>query len=182
MSSPFVAEIRIFPYNFAPVGWAVCNGQLLPISQNTALFSLLGTTYGGNGTTTFALPNLQNGAIPVGQGQGAGLSDYDLGQSGGESSVTLINAELPAHNHGLNCTTTVATVAASEGTQLAKGQKGNLQSMTRAKVYSTNAPTATLNPATAMGPTGSSLPHNNMMPNLALNFCIAMQGVFPPRS
>ena len=182
MSSPFVAEIRIFPYNFAPTGWAFCNAQLLPISQNTALFSLLGTTYGGNGQTNFALPNLQQGSVPVGQGQGAGLSLYDLGQSGGESTVTLISAEMPVHGHSLNCTTTVGTVSASEGTQLAKGQKGNIQNMARAKVYSTNAPTATLNPATATSPAGSGLPHNNMMPYLALNFCIAMQGVFPPRS
>jgi len=182
MSSPFVAEIRIFPYNFAPTGWALCNGQLLPISQNTALFSLLGTYYGGDGKSTFALPNLQ-GSVPVGQGQGPGLSNYDLGQSGGEPNVTLINTEMPAHNHGLNCTTTVATVAASQGTQLAKGQKGNpVTGLAQAKVYSTNSPTTSLNPATAMGVAGSSQPHNNMMPYLTLNYCIAMQGIYPPRS
>src|SRR6476659_6582688 len=98
MSDQFVAEIRIFPFNFAPLGWALCNGQLMPISQNTALFSLLGTYYGGDGKSTFALPNLQ-GSAPLGQGQGAGLSDYVLGETGGEATVTLLTSEIPAHNH-----------------------------------------------------------------------------------
>src|SRR6266568_5154656 len=100
MSDPFVAEIRIFPFNFAPTGWALCNGQLLPISQNTALFSLLGTIYGGDGKSTFALPNLQ-GSAPLGQGQGPGLSLYDLGQSGGSQTITLLTSEMPVHNHTL---------------------------------------------------------------------------------
>src|SRR5438477_9290143 len=104
MADPFVAEIRIFPFNFAPKGWAFCDGQLLPISQNTALFSLLGTTYGGNGTSNFALPNLQ-GAAPLNFGQGAGLSLYDLGQSGGETAVTLLQTEMPVHTHNVQCST-----------------------------------------------------------------------------
>ncbi|MGO4834289.1 phage tail protein, partial [Rhizobiaceae sp. 2RAB30] len=181
MSSPFVAEIRIFPYNFAPRGWALCNGQLMPISQNTALFSLLGTIYGGDGKTTFGLPNLGN-SVAIGQGQGPGLSDYILGQVGGEPNVTLITQEIPSHNHGLNCTSTVGTANASDGAQLAKGQKGNFQSgITQIQLYSTNAPTTTLNPATAVGTAGSTAPHNNMMPYLTLNYCIALQGVFPAR-
>jgi microcystin-dependent protein len=181
MSSPFVAEIRIFPYNFAPVGWALCNGQLMSISQNTALFSLLGTNYGGDGKTTFGLPNLA-GSVAIGQGQGPGLSNYDLGQVGGEPNVTLLSQEMPSHNHGLNCTSTVATATASDGAQLAKGQKGNFQSgITQVQVYSTNQPTTTLNPASAVSPAGSTMPHNNMMPYLTLNYCIALQGVFPPR-
>src|SRR5471032_757110 len=105
---PFVAEIRVFPFNFAPTGWALCDGQILPISQNTALFSLLGTTYGGDGRSTFALPNL-NGLTPLGQGQGPGLSDYVLGQTGGVEIVALSAAHLPAHTHELNSQASAAS-------------------------------------------------------------------------
>lgn len=181
MSSPFVAEIRIFPYYFAPSGWAFCNGQLLPISQNTALFSLLGTYYGGDGKSTFALPNL-SGAVALGAGQGNGLSEYFLGQEGGSPSVTLLTQEMPAHTHSLNTTTTIGTTPASATNQLAKGQSGNVVvGMGQARVYSTGASTTTLNPVTAVQLAGQNFPHNNMMPYLALNYCIAMQGVFPAR-
>jgi len=123
MADPFLGEIRIFGFNFAPTGWALCNGQLLPISQNTALFSLLGTTYGGNGTTTFALPNLQNGA-PLQQGQGAGLSPYALGQVGGETAVTLITNEIPAHTHTPACLNGAGTSTSPAGNVLASAKVG----------------------------------------------------------
>jgi microcystin-dependent protein len=180
MSSPFVAEIRIFACNFAPRGWAFCNGQLLPISQNTALFSLLGTFYGGDGKSTFALPDLE-GSVPISQGQGAGLSDYFLGQSGGSEAVTLIQTEMPGHSHSVNVTTSAGNVTSASASQLAKGLTGGIQNPTNAKYYSTAAPNTFLNPMSALTITGSSFPHNNLMPYLVLNFCIALQGVFPPR-
>ncbi len=175
MSNQFVAEIRIFACNFAPTGWAQCNGQLLPISQNTALFSLLGTFYGGDGKSTFALPNLQ-GSTPIGQGQSAGLSQYFLGEQSGSDTVTLLQAEMPAHNHNF-------AVRSSNGTQgtlapnviLARSVGGNLyQSNTTQNLVQ-------MDPV-SLSVAGSSLPHNNMAPYLTLLFCIAMQGVFPPRS
>jgi len=176
MSNPFLAEIRIFAGNFAPKGWALCNGQLMPISQNTALFSLLGTTYGGDGKSTFALPNLQ-GSAPMQQGQGAGLSLRDLGETGGEQNVTLLQAEMPAHSHsaqgstGSNQTKPVNNAWASG----AKVGGGDLYVPTNPQ---TNVQ---MNPfGTSIA--GSSLPHNNMMPYLCLTFIIALQGVFPPRS
>ena len=174
MASPFVAEIRIFPFNFAPTGWAVCNGQLLPISQNTALFSLLGTTYGGDGKSTFALPNLQ-GAAPMHPGQGPGLSLYDLGQMGGSDTVTLIVSEIPVHNHALRAVSDFATLQAP-------GPDRALARSQNALAYQTNSTQnlVTLNPQ-ALTPAGGSLPHNNMQPYLTFNFCIALQGVFPPR-
>jgi len=175
MSNPFVAEIRIFGFNFAPTGWAQCNGQLLPISQNTALFSLLGTTYGGDGKSTFALPDMQGNA-PMHPGQGSGLSLRDLGEMSGTETVTLLVSEIPIHNHN------VATHNLDAGglqnpaptVLLAKSSQGN--------AYQTNA-TANLTQFAfqALSPAGGSLPHNNMQPYLVLNFCIAMQGVFPPR-
>ena len=180
MSSPFVAEIRMFGFNFAPTGWAQCNGQLLPISQNTALFSLLGTFYGGDGKSTFALPNLE-GSAAIHQGQGNGLSEYFLGQQGGSEFVTLLNTEMPAHNHSLSVTTGTGTTNSSTNNQLGKGASGNpVSGITQAKIYSTVAPTQQM-AFQGMTITGGSLPHNNMMPYLTVNFCIAMQGVFPPR-
>ena len=173
MSNPFVAEIRIFPFNFAPTGWAMCNGQLLPISQNTALFSLLGTFYGGDGKSTFALPNLQ-GSAPLFWGQGQGLSLYDLGQQGGSESVTLLESEIPAHTHQARGIITPATLLSpGANTGFARSVGGN--------VYKNASADITLAPQ-ALTPAGGSLPHNNMMPYLTLNFCIALQGVFPPRS
>ncbi len=174
---PFVAEIRIFPFNFAPTGWALCNGQLLPISQNTALFSLLGTTYGGNGQSNFALPNLQ-GSSPLHPGQGPGLSLYDLGQMGGSETVTLLQSEMPSHTH---------TVRANDGDGLFPGPVNNVWSGPGADrdLFWYNAATiggSAIMAPTASGLTGGNFPHNNMMPYLTLNFCIALQGVFPPRT
>ena len=174
MADPFVAEIRIFPFTFAPKGWAFCNGQLLPISQNTALFSLLGTTYGGDGKSTFGLPDLQ-GSAPMHPGQGSGLSLHDLGETGGSQTVTLLTTEMPAHNHSMNARPTgVAPPVSSPGTIAAARSNSRPYSPTDVQ------PNSQMN-ATATFPTGGSLPHNNMMPSLTLNFCIALQGVFPPR-
>lgn len=176
MSNPFVAEIRIFAGNFAPTGWAQCNGQLLPISQNTALFSLLGTFYGGDGKSTFALPDMQGNA-PVHQGSGAGLTDHFLGETGGTQDVTLLLTEMPSHGHNLMSRPLVSNVkVADPTTSLAKPEPATNHA------YQTNssAALATLNPlATTIS--GGNLPHNNMQPFLVLTFIIALQGVFPPR-
>ena len=174
MADPFVAEIRIFGFNFAPKGWAQCNGQLLPISQNTALFSLLGTTYGGDGKSTFALPDLQgNAAMHPGQGQG--LSLYDLGQIGGSDTVTLLQTEMPVHIHFMVGSNQPANqLAPAPDRTLARTSQGfGYQSNT-----SQNLVQMDLN---MLAPTGGDAPHNNRQPSLTFNFCIAMQGVFPPR-
>jgi microcystin-dependent protein len=174
MSSPFVAEIRIFACNFAPTGWAQCNGQLLPISQNTALFSLLGTFYGGDGKSTFALPNLQ-GAVPIQSGQGAGLSGYSVGESGGSETVTLLQSEIPAHNHFLMASNQPGEDnAPGPDEALARSVSGSLYQ----SVVNSNLVALSTN---ALAITGSSFPHNNMQPYLTLNYCIALQGVFPAR-
>ncbi len=176
---PFVAEIRILPFSFAPKGWAFCDGQLLPISQNTALFSLLGTVYGGDGKSTFALPNLQ-GALALHSGQGNGLQEWFLGQYQGSEAVTLLQTEIPAHNHLVNANTINATTADPAANILARGNfnfQGNTGSV---PMYSASATNVAMNQqALAVG--GGSLPHNNMMPYLTLNYCIALQGVFPAR-
>lgn len=168
---PFVAEVRILPINFAPKGWAFCNGQLLPLSQNTALFSLLGTIYGGNGSTNFALPNLQ-GSAPMHPGQGPGLSLHDLGETGGSETVTLLETEMPVHTHTIQVSSLNAQLLTPNGTATGRGNP--------TPIYA-----ASLTPV-AMGQNaisiaGGSQPHNNMQPYLTLNFCIALQGVFPPR-
>ncbi|MGR4865243.1 phage tail protein [Caulobacter sp. LARHSG274] len=183
MTDQFVAEIRVFGFNFAPTGWAQCNGQLLPISQNTALFSLLGTTYGGDGRSTFALPDLMgNVPLHVGRNQpGPGLSVYDLGQMSGAQNVTLLQTEMPAHTHTPMAASTVATVTASSGNQMARAFKGNLQSSSSGLFYSAAPPNTMMAPQ-AIGPQGGGLPHNNVMPTLVLNYCIALQGVFPARN
>ena len=175
MADPFVAEIRICPFNFAPKGWAFCNGQLLPISQNTALFALLGTTYGGDGKSTFALPNLQ-GSAPMHPGQGPGLSLHDLGETGGSDTVTLLQSEIPAHNHSVGAQTSPLGGVAlpSATTTLSRPASGNL--------YFTGSPTQAPMASITIQPTGGDQPHNNLQPYLTLNFCIALQGVFPPRS
>ena len=172
MADPFVAEIRIFPFTFAPKGWAWCNGQVLPIVQNTALFALVGTTYGGDGTSTFALPDLQ-GRAPMHPGQGPGLSPRDLGEAGGTETVALLESEMPSHSHpvsGSNGPANLQTPAADSvlgraGTAAYLDTPGNLAPMSGA----------------AVAPAGSGAPHNNMQPHLTLNFTIALQGVFPPR-
>jgi microcystin-dependent protein len=174
MSNPFVAEIRMLGFNFAPKGWAFCDGQLLPISQNTALFSLLGTFYGGDGKSTFALPDLQ-GNVPIGQGQGTGLAAYFIGEQSGSEFITLLQSEIPIHSHNLmaNSTKTGLNPAPAPDQILAKSQGGNMYT-------TTTTPATQMNPQ-ILGITGGSQPHNNMMPFLVVNFCIAMQGVFPPR-
>jgi microcystin-dependent protein len=172
VSSPFVAEIRILPYNFAPKGWATCDGQLLPLSQNTALFSLLGTMYGGDGKSNFALPNLQDSA-PMHFGQGQGLSERYEGESGGEPFVTLLTTEMAAHSHTLGDSTKAATEAAPAGEYVARGAGVGM--------YDDNTQPTGLLANEAVGIAGSDLPHNNIQPYLTLQFCIALQGVFPAR-
>jgi microcystin-dependent protein len=176
MSNPFVAEIRIFAGNFAPTGWAQCDGQVLPLSQNTALFSLLGTTYGGDGKSNFALPDFR-GSAAMFWGQGPGLSLYDIGQKGGSQNVTLLQSELPAHSHNVHLTNLQGT------TNIPDPAGGFIMGRATSNAYLTgqNANAVTMNPS-AIGLAGGSLPHNNMQPYLCLTFIIALQGVFPPRS
>jgi microcystin-dependent protein len=174
MSDQFVAEIRIFPFNFPPTGWAWCDGQLLPISQNTALFSLLGTTYGGNGKSNFGLPNFQGGCAPMHPGQGPGLSLRDLGETGGSATVTLLQTEIPGHSHALTASSGDSNDQSPANEFPATGI-GGLQMYAAA-----SSPPAMINPQ-AIGIAGGSLPHNNMQPFLALYFNIALQGVFPAR-
>ena len=174
MSNPFVAEIRIFTGNFAPKGWAFCDGQILTISQNTALFSLLGTMYGGNGQTTFALPDLQ-GRAPLHQGQGNGLSQYSIGQQSGTETVTLLISEMPGHNHQEMGSNTNST----QQSPIGNFSSGSTQNKRYAAAA--NNPDTQMNPF-ILGVNGGGLPHNNMPPYLILNFIIALQGVYPPRT
>jgi microcystin-dependent protein len=171
---PFVAEIRIFPFNFAPKGWAFCSGQIMPLSQNTALFSLLGTTYGGDGKSNFALPNLQ-GSAPMHPGQGPGLSLHYLGETGGSDTVTLLESEIPAHSHAI-------MASLQPGEDAAPGPAEALGRSVGASLYQTTTAPVVAMSSSALVPAGGGLPHNNLMPYLTLNFCIALQGVYPPRS
>jgi microcystin-dependent protein len=173
VADPFVAEIRIFPFNFPPTGWALCDGQLLPISQNTALFSLLGTTYGGDGKSNFALPDLQ-GRTPMHPGQGPGLSLHDLGETGGSQTVTLLESEMPVHLHGFRGTNTAGDNPAPGGNIVARPGNSNIYQQNSTSNIVAMAPAA-------LPPAGGDQPHNNMQPYLTLTFCIALQGVFPPR-
>ena len=186
MATAYVAEIRIFGFNFAPVGWAMCNGQTLPISQNTALFSLLGTTYGGDGIRTFGLPELR-GRVPIGWGQGNGLSNYDLGQKGGEEGHTLITQEMGQHNHNLMADT---SVPASNNTNVPStsvvlgntvGKQAGSANPFALTLYTSGAPGGTLDVHT-IGMNGGGQAHPNIMPYLALNICIALIGIFPSRN
>jgi microcystin-dependent protein len=171
MTDPFVAEIRIFAGNYAPRGWAFCNGQLLPIPQNTALFALLGTTYGGNGQTNFALPNLQ-GRVPLHPGQGPGLNPYNLGQQGGQATVTLLTSQIPAHSHQPRA----SGASANSGNPASRALAAANQNI-YGPLPSLSVPMA----AQAVAIAGGSQPHNNLQPYLVVNFIIALQGIFPPR-
>ena len=170
---PFVAEIRIYPFNFPPKGWAFCDGQLLPLSQNTALFSLLGTTY-GDGKSNFALPDMQGNA-PMAPGQGPGLSLHDLGETGGSDTVNLLESEIPSHGHQLMANINPADLAAPAPSECyARSAPGN--------AYKATTTSLTQFSPNAIAPAGGDQPHNNLMPYLTLNFCIALQGVYPPRT
>jgi microcystin-dependent protein len=172
MAEPYLSMIEAFGFNFAPQGWALCNGQTLPINQNQALFSLLGTTYGGDGTTTFALPNLQS-RVAVHQGQGSGLSAYAAGQAGGTESVTLLPAQMPAHTHPVHASSSPAEALRPGGRVLARASTD---------IYVAKPDGSTVMDAGMLGDAGDSDPHPNIQPYLVLNFCIALQGIFPARS
>jgi len=174
MADPFVAEIRIFPFNFAPRGWAWCDGQLLPLSQNTALFSLLGTTYGGNGKSNFALPDLQ-GRAPMHPGQGPGLSLHDLGETGGSETVSLLESEIPAHSHSWRASTDDGDLKAPNS------NRSYARSINGSAYAPGNSPLVPMADS-ALPPAGGDQPHNNLQPYLTFYFCIALQGVFPPRT
>lgn len=169
MSDPFVGEIRMFSGNFAPRGWAFCDGQLLPIAQNTALFSLLGTMYGGDGRSTFALPDLR-GRLPMGVGQGPGLSWRVQGETTGSETVTLLTSEIPPHSHTLNASSGTADRESPANAAFAEGDEDN---------YAAPSSTVEMAPTTV---SGGNLPHNNLQPYLVCSFIIALQGVFPPRT
>jgi len=183
MSDPYLGEIRIFPFNFAPVGWALCAGQLLPVSQYTKLFSVLGTNFGGNGSTSFALPDLQD-LVPIGLGNGPGLTPRAVGQVGGEMAVTLVSAQMPVHTHDVVATTTQGSTATASGNRLALADTGSKQGGgNAADFYSSNTQEAKKAlPAAAISTAGNSMPHNNMMPYVGLNFCISLQGTYPSRN
>ena len=172
MSEPFLGMIAIYGFNFAPRGWAMCNGQILPIAQNTALFSLLGTTYGGNGQTTFALPNLQS-RVPIHFGQGPGLSSYDLGQAAGTETDTLTINQMPSHNHLVNANGNDADSGKVSGRVLANSSATN---------YLAAPDGATTMNQQTIALTGGNQPFPILQPYLALNFCIALEGIFPSRN
>lgn len=173
MAERYIGEIRMFSGNFAPVGWAMCNGQLLPIAQNTALFSILGTTYGGDGKSTFALPNLRQ-RIPMHAGAGPGLTPRDLGEQGGAATSTLTALQMPSHSHGMSASNATASVQSPANALLAKP-------VTVSAPYHDVAAMAP-SPTGPLGAAGGNSPHNNLQPYLVLNFIIALSGIFPPRS
>jgi microcystin-dependent protein len=179
MSTPYLGEVRMAGFNFAPVGWALCNGQLLSIAQNTALFALLGTTYGGDGQSTFALPNLE-GRIPISQGQGPGLSSYVMGQAGGSETVALTSAQLPAHIHSLQANSAAASLARPTANYLARSSFPSFPSA-GVPIYDPALAAAAMN-AGAIAVSGASQPHDNMMPFVCLTFIIALQGIFPSQN
>ena len=171
-TTPYIAEIRIFPYDYAPSGWAFCNGQLLPISQNTALFSMIGTVYGGNAQTVFALPDLRARA-PMHPGHAPGLTERTLGESGGTDTVVLLQSEIPSHIHSLTASAAIGTTNDPQGMTVAVPMGGG-------NLYRATGSPVTMS-ASGMAPTGGNLPHNNMQPFLTLNFCIALVGEIAPR-
>jgi microcystin-dependent protein len=179
MAEPFLGQIAVFPYAFAPQGWMDCAGQLLAVQQFAALFSLLGTQYGGNGTSNFVLPDLR-GRVPVGQGQGPGLSNYFMGDQDGAAAVTITTAMMPSHIHSLNADTATSSTNASSGNLLSRAQVGTPQEPTKALIYSAITPDTPLAPQ-AIGLVGGNQPHNNMQPYLGLRYCIAIRGIFPQR-
>ncbi|HEV7927056.1 MAG TPA: tail fiber protein [Verrucomicrobiae bacterium] len=174
MSEPFIGEIRMFGFNFPPKGWATCNGQLLPINQYEALFAILGTTYGGDGQTNFALPNLQS-RVAIHQGTGPGLSTYIMGQTSGIENVTLTPAQMPTHTHLVQCNTGGGNQASPSGNIPAVESTGTSLD------YSNAAGNGTMSP-TMLGTQGGSQPHTNIQPYLCVNFCIALVGIFPSRN
>jgi microcystin-dependent protein len=180
MSSMYLGQISMFGFNFAPKGWALCNGQIMNIQQNAALFSLLGTQFGGNGVQTFALPNLQ-ARTPICEGQGLGLSSYVMGQVGGSTTVTLLQNNLPQHNHTFNATKTTASSANLSSNIAATPTVGSPPALYAASKPGASLTLLPLN-AGACGITGQSQPHSNMMPSLTINFCIALIGIFPSRN
>jgi microcystin-dependent protein len=171
MSNPFLGEIRLVGFNFPPVGWEPCDGRLMAISENDALFALIGTTYGGDGQTTFALPDLR-GRVPINQGQGPGLSVYTIGQLAGTESVTLLNIEMPQHTH---------QILTGAGGARSSSPTGNLLGSGEADIYSRSGSAVTIHPAT-ISPSGGSQPHENMQPFLCVNFIICVAGIFPSRN
>jgi len=173
---PFLGSLLLVPYNFAPTGWALCNGQLLPISQNTALFSLLGTTYGGDGVSTFALPDLR-GRVPISSGQGSGLQNYALGQNGGAETTTLSANQMPAHNHAMNTVSGAGSTSNPANQYLADSPGGTVTS----GLYSSSTPNSKLN-AAAITQAGGGQPFDNRSPYLTLNWIIALQGIYPSRN
>jgi microcystin-dependent protein len=182
MQNPFVGQITFYPYNYAPKGWATCEGQLLPIQQNTALFSLIGVNFGGNGTSTFALPDLR-GRVSLGMGQNPGGSYYTVGEDGGFENVTLIYSQMPAHSHSLNASTTQGTVddpsnALFSAPYVGGGRHGGGST---GDIYNPGAANTQLVPTT-LAPAGNQSPHNNIQPTLVLTPCIALVGVFPTRN
>jgi microcystin-dependent protein len=179
MSSFYLGQITMFGFNFAPKGWALCNGQTLSIQQNTALFALIGTSYGGNGVSTFMLPNLQ-AAVPVCEGQGQGLSSYTLGQVGGSAAVTLLQSQMPQHNHAFNATKTNGSQATLSGNLTATNTYGSPPAL-YANQGSPSLIFVAMN-AGACGTAGQSQPHSNLQPSLTINFCIALTGIFPSRN
>ena len=178
MSEPFIGEIRIWPYNFAPRGWAFCDGQLLPIANNTALFSIIGTIYGGDGRSTFALPNLQ-GRVPIHAGRGPGLSNRTIGQRMGIREVVLNTTQLPNHSHDLQVLSTVGDATVAQGNVLAQSFSVNAPVNT---LYASSPDATTSLASSSITHIGGGQFHNNVMPTLGLGFCIALQGLFPSRS
>lgn len=177
MADPFLGEIKIFPGNFAPRGYALCNGQIMSIAQNTALFALLGTNFGGDGRSTFGLPNLQ-ASFPMNAGNGPGLTPRVIGESGGEAAVSLLTTEIPVHTHGAPCNTGGGNTDDPTGAEWAMAHLGKAPIM----AYTANQSSNVAMNSAALGPAGGSQPHNNLPPYVVVNFIIALQGVFPARN
>ena len=180
MTQPFLGQITVYPYTFPPRGWMDCAGQLLPISQYTALFSLLGTYYGGNGVNNFALPDLQ-GRVGISQGTAPGGSTYVIGEDGGTENVILAGNQLAVHSHSLNATTAHGSSQTPGGNLLATGEAGSGREASTANIYAAANPTVPLTPS-SIAPAGTAGPHNNVQPFLGLRYCIALAGVFPSRA